>query len=54
MNWVRVKLALEGLEPGEALDVVLDPGEPLDSVPQSAEDDGYLVTVVGQKVTITK
>ena len=54
LNWVRVKLALEGLEPGEALDVTLDPGEPITSVPKSAEEEGHHVTVAGNRVTILK
>jgi tRNA 2-thiouridine synthesizing protein A len=54
MNWVRTRLALEGLDRGESLEVVLDPGEPLDSVPRSAREDGHEVTVAGNLVTIVK
>ena len=54
MNWVRVKLALEELGPGGSLDVCLDPGEPLASVPESAEEEGHHVTVAGNRVTIVK
>jgi TusA-related sulfurtransferase len=54
MNWVRTKLALEGLPPGEALTVRLDAGEPLDSVPRSAREDGHAVAVDGDIVTIVK
>ena len=54
MNWVRTRLALEGLDRGQRLEVVLDPGEPLDSVPRSARDDGHEVTVAGNLVTIVK
>jgi len=54
MNWVRTRLALEGLGPGESLVVVLDEGEPLDSVPRSAREDGHEVRVEGRTVTIAK
>ena len=54
MNWVRTRLALEQLEPGDSLSLVLDPGEPLDSVPRSAGEEGHAVTVAGNRVTIVK
>ena len=54
MNWVRTKLALEELPPGDSLVVVLDEGEPLDSVPRSAREDGHQVSVDGRLVTIAK
>ena len=54
MNWVRTRLALERMEDGERLDVVLDPGEPIDSVPASAREDGHQVEVAGNRVTIVK
>ena len=54
MNWVRARLALEGLPAGERLELVLDPGEPLDSVPRSAREDGHEVALEGNRVTIVK
>ena len=54
LNWVRARLALELMKPGEQLLVQLDPGEPLESVPRSAGEDGHAVTVDGTLVTITK
>jgi len=54
MNWVRTKLALESLEPGEELSVALDDGEPIESVPRSAREDGHEVTVQGNIVNIVK
>ena len=54
MNWVRVRLALEAIEDGEPLELVLDPGEPMRSVPRSAREDGHDVTVTGNRVTIVK
>jgi len=54
MNWVRTRLALEGMPRGERLEVLLDPGEPLDSVPRSAREDGHEVALDGNRVTIVK
>jgi tRNA 2-thiouridine synthesizing protein A len=54
MNWVQTKLALEDLAPGDSLVVVLDHGEPLESVPRSAREDGHEVRVEGRMVTIAK
>ena len=54
MNWVRTKLALEELGPGDSLVVLLDEGEPLESVPRSAREDGHDVQVEGNLVTIAK
>jgi TusA-related sulfurtransferase len=54
MNWVRARLELEQLEPGETLTLLLDPGEPLDSVPRSASEEGHRVSVEGRRVTIVK
>jgi sulfite reductase (ferredoxin) len=54
MNWVRAKLELEKLGPGDELTLLVDPGEPLDSVPRMAGEDGHRVSVDGLRVTIVK
>jgi TusA-related sulfurtransferase len=54
INWVRTRLALEEMRAGERLEVLLDPGEPLDSVPLSAREDGHEVALDGNRVTIVK
>jgi tRNA 2-thiouridine synthesizing protein A len=54
LNWVKAKLALEEMEPGEEIVLLLDPGEAIESVPQSAREDGHDVTVDGARVTIVK
>ena len=54
MNWVRTRLALEELAPGDSLVVELDDGEPIRSVPRSAREDGHQVAVSGTTVTIAK
>ena len=54
LNWVKAKLALEELDPGDELTLLLDPGEPIESVPRSAREDGHEVRVDGTTVTIVK
>ena len=54
LNWVRTRLALEEMAAGDELAVRLDPGEPIDSVPRSAREEGHEVTVQGTVVTIVK
>ena len=54
LNWVRARLALEGLAAGEVLRVRVDEGEPLASVPASAREDGHEVLVEGRWISIRK
>lgn len=54
MTWVAAKLALEGLEAGEVLEVTCTPGEALENVPRSAREAGHEVAVAGTTVTIVK
>lgn len=41
LTWVKTKIALDRLEVGEVLEVWLGAGEPVESVPRSAEEDGH-------------
>ncbi len=43
MTYVKAKLALDRLAPGERLEVWLLEGEPLENVPRSAVEDGHAV-----------
>ena len=43
LNYVKTKVALERLSPGEAIEVWLDHGEPEENVPRSCDEDGYRV-----------
>src|SRR5438094_8268174 len=43
INYVKTKLRLEMMEPGEVLEVWLDAGEPIKNVPQSLRNDGQNV-----------
>jgi TusA-related sulfurtransferase len=54
MNWVRAKLELERLASGETLELLVDPGEAIESVPRMAGEDGHGVSVSGNLVTIVK
>jgi TusA-related sulfurtransferase len=54
MTWVRTKLALEAMAPGETLDVRCNPGEALENVPRSARDAGHAVAVEGTTIRIVR
>lgn len=43
INFVRTKLRLEQMAPGALLEVWLDPGEPIEQVPDSLTMAGYKV-----------
>lgn len=46
LNYVKTRVALEKVQPGEWLEVWLDYGEPEENVPRSAEEDGFPVQVL--------
>ena len=54
MTWVKTKLTLDRLEPGERLRVLCRQGEALENVPRSARDAGHEVTVCGAEILITR
>lgn len=43
INFVRTKLRLEQMAPGKLLEVWLDPGEPIEQVPDSLAVAGYQI-----------
>ena len=43
INFVRTKLRLEQMAPGSRLEVWLDPGEPIEQVPDSLTMEGYVI-----------
>ncbi|MBT3271617.1 MAG: sulfurtransferase TusA family protein [Spirochaetales bacterium] len=43
MTFVKTKLELEKLEKGDQLEVTLKKGEPLQNVPKSAKEQGYII-----------
>lgn len=54
MTWVKTKLALERLAPGDALEVSCPAGEALENVPRSAREAGHTVSVSGTTVRIVR
>ena len=55
MTWVRTKLELERMAPGEALEVSCrEHSEALENVPRSAREAGHAVTVDGARVRIVR
>ena len=43
MTFVKTKLELEKLQPGDTLEVLLTEGEPLNNVPKTAVEQGFAV-----------
>jgi TusA-related sulfurtransferase len=54
LTWVRTKLALDRLAPGEELVVLCPEGEALENVPRSAAAAGHRVSVEGAVVRIVR
>ncbi len=54
MTWVKTKLALERLAPGDVLLVACAPGEALENVPRSAAAAGHATSVEGTTVRIVR
>ena len=54
LTWVRTKLALEAMLPGEQLRVLLAEGEAMENVPRSAREAGHVVSVRAGEVLIRK
>lgn len=43
INFVKTKLKLEEMAPGEVLEVLLDDGEPIINVPRSVKEEGHQI-----------
>ncbi len=54
MTWVRTKVELDRLQPGETLEVTLPPGEAVENVPRSAREAGHDVIVHGTTIRIVR
>jgi TusA-related sulfurtransferase len=54
LTWVRTKLELDRMAPGETLDVRCAPGEALANVSRSAADAGHDVAVAGATIRIVR
>jgi TusA-related sulfurtransferase len=49
INFVRTKLKLEQMQPGQVLEVWLDAGEPIAQVPDSLQMEGYLIEAIAEQ-----
>ncbi|MGA7172263.1 MAG: sulfurtransferase TusA family protein [Candidatus Dormiibacterota bacterium] len=47
LTFVRTRIALNRLSPGQSLEVLLDEGEPAELVPRSCSEDGEVVLALG-------
>jgi TusA-related sulfurtransferase len=43
LNYVKTRVALDRVAPGECVEVWVDHGEPAENVPRSCEEDGFPV-----------
>lgn len=51
INFVRTKLRLEQMTPGSVLEVWLDPGEPIEQVPDSLVMEGYQLEAIEDRMS---
>ena len=49
MTFVRFKLAIEKISPGEILEIILNEGEQMQNVPRSIKEEGHRVESVRQE-----
>ena len=49
INFVRTKLRLQQMSPGSLLEVWLDPGEPIEQVPDSLKMEGYQIEALDER-----
>ncbi len=49
INFVKTKLKLEMMDAGQILEVILDDGEPIRSVPRSLKEEGHKIIKVESK-----
>ena len=51
INFVRTKLRLEQMQVGECLEVWLDPGEPIEQMPDSLVMEGHQIESIENRST---
>lgn len=49
MNFVKTKIELDQLNPGEFLEILLDDGAPINNVPGSVEEEGHEIRNINKK-----
>lgn len=45
-NFVKTKLKLEDMQLGEALEIIIDDGEPIKNVPRAIKEEGHQIIKV--------
>ncbi len=50
INFVKTKLKLEEMKPGEILELILDEGEPIQNVPRSIKAEGHKIIKIEKLV----
>ncbi len=45
LTWVRTRLALDRVAPGDEVEVLLSAGEALENVPRTAEEEGHRIVL---------
>jgi tRNA 2-thiouridine synthesizing protein A len=45
-NFVKTKLALEKIEAGEVIEVIIDSGAPIENLPRSVKEEGHQIIKV--------
>jgi TusA-related sulfurtransferase len=48
MTFVKTKIALDALKPGDTLELLVLAGEPLNNIPRSAKAEGHKILAVEQ------
>ena len=48
LNFVKTKIQLEKMEKGQKLELFLDSGEAIESVPPSVKEEGHLILLIEQ------
>lgn len=49
MTFVRFKLAIDKISPGEVLEIILNDGEQMQNVPRSVKEEGHRIESVRQE-----
>ncbi len=48
MNFVKTKIDLAAMQPGQVLEIYLDDGAPIDNVPRSVKEEGHVIVATRQ------
>ena len=48
INFVKIKLKLEGMQDGKILEIIIDDGEPVQNIPRAIKEEGHTIMKVEQ------